>query len=130
MYAKWTNKNSIPNFRAFILAPTSLAPLKKMANRKSKQTLLTQSSENTGDETLAVPSDQAPQSNPVLEAAVDRILSTLDCDGLAKELTTKLANELLSKVSVTDLVTSFFSENADELTVLMKKRLMERLLAS
>jgi hypothetical protein len=68
------------------------------------------------------------QSSPALEGAVERILSTLDCDGLSKDLTTKLAEQLLSKVKVDDLVTSLLSEHADELTALMKRRLMEKLL--
>jgi len=98
-----------------------------MAKRKSK------SEGETAEQTEAQGETQVNlhgslQSSPVLEGAVERILSTIDCDGLSQELTTKLAEQLLSKVRVDDIVTSLLSEHADELTALMKRRLMEKLL--
>jgi hypothetical protein len=98
-----------------------------MAKRKSK------SEGETAEQTEAQGETQVSlhgslQSSPVLEGAVERILSTIDCDGLSQELTTKLAEQLLSKVRVDDIVTSLISEHADELTALMKRRLMEKLL--
>jgi hypothetical protein len=102
-----------------------------MAKRKSK------TEGETAEQTVLAPTTQGEtqvglhgslQSSPVLEGAVERILSTLDCDGLSQELTTKLAEQLLSKVRVDDIVTSLISEHADELTALMKRRLMEKLL--
>ena len=64
----------------------------------------------------------------MLEAAVQRVLGTVNCDGLSQELTSKLADQLLSKVRVDSLVESLLSDHADEMTALLTKRLTERLL--
>jgi len=102
-----------------------------MAKRKSK------AEGETAEQTVLAPTTQGEtrvslhdslQSSPVLEGAVERILSTIDCEGLSKELAVKLAEQLLSKIRVDDFVTSLLSEHADELTTLMKRRLMEKLL--
>ena len=64
----------------------------------------------------------------MLEAAVERVLGTVNCDGLSQELTTKLAEQLLGRVRVDALVASLLGDHADELTALLTRRLMERLL--
>ena len=64
----------------------------------------------------------------MLEAAVERVLGAVNCDGLSQELTSKLADQLLSRVRVDSLVASLLSDHADEMTALLTKRLMERLL--
>jgi len=69
-----------------------------------------------------------PQSSPMLEAVVERVLGTVNCDGLSQELTSKLADELLGRVRVDSLVASLLSDHADEMTALLTRRLTERLL--
>ena len=64
----------------------------------------------------------------MLEAAVERVLGTLNCDGLSQELTSKQAEELLSRVRVDSLVESLLNDHADEMTALLTRRLTERLL--
>ena len=80
--------------------------------------------------TVAVGSSPSPavQSGPMLEAVVERVLSTLNCDGLSKELSAKLAERLLGRVEVDALVDSLLGDHADELTSLLTRRLTERLL--
>ena len=61
----------------------------------------------------------------ILDAVVARVLSTLNVDGLARELTTKLAEEMLGQVRVDALVTRILEGQTEALT----SRLTERLIA-
>ena len=67
-------------------------------------------------------------TSPVLEAAVERVLSTVDHDGLSEELTSKLADQLLGRVRVDTLVTTILGNHEDEVAGLLSKRLLERIL--
>eukprot|EP00969_Alexandrium_andersonii_P271407 11995693-Alexandrium_andersonii.AAC.1 len=104
-------------------------PTKKVAptasDAPSTQTLLSPPSPNA--ERAAAPLTSGPPDvrEKILDAVVARVLSTLNVDGLAQELTTKLAEEMLGRVRVDSLVASILEGQMETLT----QRLTERLIA-
>ena len=64
----------------------------------------------------------------VLDAVVTRVISTLDVDGLSKDLTNKLAERLLGSVKVDALVSQILDAHTDALTTRLTDRLTAELL--
>ena len=64
----------------------------------------------------------------VLDVVVTRVISTLDVDGLSKELTTKLAERLLGSVKVDALVGQILDAHTETLTTRLTDRLTAELL--
>ena len=67
-------------------------------------------------------------SEVLLDTIVTKVISTLDVGGLSQELTTKLAEQMLSRVRVDALVTTLLEGQADALTARLTERLISRLL--
>ena len=64
----------------------------------------------------------------VLDAVVTRVISTLDVDGLSKELTSQLAERLLGSVKVDALVGQILDIHTDALAARLTDRLTAELL--
>ena len=71
---------------------------------------------------------ETPGSEALLDAVVARVLSTLDVGGLSQELTTKLADQMLSRVRVDALVSTLLEGQTEALTARLTERLIARLL--
>jgi len=71
---------------------------------------------------------EPPGSEALLDAVVARVLSTLDVGGLSQELTTKLADQMLSRVRVDALVSTLLEGQTEALTARLTERLIARLL--
>ena len=67
-------------------------------------------------------------SEALLDAVVARVISTLDVGGLSQELTTKLAEQMLSRIQVDALVTTLLEGQSEALTARLTERLIARLL--
>ena len=71
---------------------------------------------------------EAQGAERVLDAVVTRVISTLDVDGLSKELTNKLADQLLGRVKVDALVSQILDAQAEALMSRLTDRLTAKLL--
>jgi hypothetical protein len=94
-------------------------------------------------QTLPAPRESSPASNqedaqPVfltgtphqrlLDAVVTRVLSKLDVEGLSRDITSKLAEQLLQRVQVEGLVTQILEGQMEALTARLTELLIARLL--
>ena len=67
-------------------------------------------------------------SEVLLDAVVASVISTLDVGGVSQELTTKLAEQILSHIRVDALVTTLLEGQSEALTARLTERLIARLL--
>ena len=67
-------------------------------------------------------------SQRMQDTIVERVLETLNVEGLSQELTTKLAEQMLSSVRVDALVTTLLEGQTEALTARLTDRLIARLL--
>jgi len=107
-----------------LLAPRTEAPAS--GQQPLQGTAQTESARPAGSSTDGRP--ETLGSEVLLDAVVARVMSTLDVGGFSQELTTKLAEQMLSRVRVDALVSTLLEGQTEALTARLTERLIARLL--
>ncbi len=97
-----------------LLAPRESSPAASSQQEDARPVLLT--------------STPPEASERLLDAVVTRVLSKLDVEGLSRDITSKLAEQLLQRVQVENLVTQILEGQMEALTARLTELLIARLL--